>query len=135
MKQIHDDYAQHSIGLHCMAHWMNLTMQTLLVFSLVKHIENLLRTLHAYFAHSLKRHLEFTKLVEIMETNGNKILCNNKTRWISMLSSAKKVMVEYKTLLVKMAMDQNTNQQAKFNYMNTYVTYRFYLGLHAFCPC
>jgi len=33
-----------------------------------------------------------------------------------MLSLAKKMMVEYKTLLVKMAIDQNINQQAKFNY-------------------
>jgi len=42
MKQIHDDYAPYSIGVHCMAHWMNLAMQTLLVFPLVKHIENML---------------------------------------------------------------------------------------------
>jgi hypothetical protein len=42
-------------------------MQTLSGFPLVKRIESLLQTLHAYFAHSLKQHLEFTKLVEIME--------------------------------------------------------------------
>ncbi len=70
-----------------------------------------------------------------METKSNKILCKIKTQWIFMLSLAKIVMVEYRTLWVKMAMDKNTNQQIKFNYMNTYVTNRFYLGLHAFCPC
>lgn len=80
-------------------------------------------------------HLEFTKLVEIMETKSNKILCKIKTQWIFMLSLAKIVMVEYRTLWVKMAMDKNTNQQKKFNYMNTCVTNKFYLGLHAFCPC
>jgi len=70
-----------------------------------------------------------------METKRNKILCNIMTQWIFMLNLAKKVMVEYKTLLVKMAMDQITNQQAKFNYMNICVTYKFYLCLHAFFPC
>ncbi len=69
-----------------------------------------------------------------METKGNKILCNIKIRWVFMLSLAKRVMVEYKTLLVKMAIDQNIDQQAKLNYMNTCVTYIFYLDLHAFCP-
>jgi hypothetical protein len=33
-----------------------------------------------------------------------------------------------------MAIDQNIDQQAKLNYMNTCVTYIFYLDLHAFCP-
>ncbi len=64
-----------------MAHWINLVVQTLLVFPLVKHIENLfIQTLHAYFAHFPKRHLEFRKLAEIMEKKGNKILHSVKTR-------------------------------------------------------
>jgi len=46
----------------------------------------------------------------MMETKGNKILFNVKIQWISMLSLAKKMMVEYRTLLVKMVIDQNTNQ-------------------------
>jgi len=50
-----------------------MVLQTLFIFPLVKHIENLfIQTLHVYFAHSLKRHLEFSKLIEIMETKGNK---------------------------------------------------------------
>jgi hypothetical protein len=73
-------------------------------------LENLLQTLHSYFAHSPKRHVEFTKRVEFMQTKGNKILRNVKTKWISMLSLAKKVMVKYKTLLVKMALGNPTNQ-------------------------
>jgi hypothetical protein len=60
-KQIQDDYAPFSIGVHCMAHHMNLAMQTLFAIPLVKHIESLLQTLHAYFAHFPKQHLEFTK--------------------------------------------------------------------------
>ncbi len=60
-KQIQDDYAPFSIGVHYMAHHMNLAMQTLFVIPLVKHNESLLQTLHAYFAHISKQHLEFTK--------------------------------------------------------------------------
>ncbi len=50
-----------------------------------------------------------------METQGDKIIHNVKTRWISMLNLAERVLVEYITLLVKMAMDNFTNHQAKFN--------------------
>lgn len=52
-KQTHDDHVFNSIGVHCMAHHTNLTMQTLSSLLLGKHIESLLQTLHAYFAHSL----------------------------------------------------------------------------------
>jgi len=51
-----------------------------------------------------------------METKGNKILHNIKIQWISMLNIAKIMMAEYKTLLVKMAMDYNTNKLTRFNY-------------------
>jgi hypothetical protein len=51
-----------------MAHHTDLVVQILSGLPLVKHIESLLQTLHAYFAHSPKQHLEFTKLIEVMET-------------------------------------------------------------------
>ncbi len=79
-------------------------------------IENFVQCLYSYFAHSPKRHLEFIKIMELMATKGNKIFLNVKTRWISMLSPAKRIMVEYKTLLVKMTLDNLTNQQAMLNY-------------------
>jgi hypothetical protein len=56
-KQIQDDYAPFFISVHCMAHHTNLTMQILFAILLVKCIESLLQTLHAYFAHFPKRHL------------------------------------------------------------------------------
>jgi hypothetical protein len=65
-KQIKKNYVFHSIGVHCMAHHTNLAVQTLLGLLLVIQLENMLQTLHSYFAHSPKRHLEFTKLVELM---------------------------------------------------------------------
>jgi hypothetical protein len=115
-KQIFDDHAPYSIGIHCMPHHTNLVVQILSGLPLVKHIESLLQTLHAYFAHSPKRYLEFTKLVEVMETKRNKILHNVKIRWISMLSLAKKVLAKYGTLLMKRAMDCPTNHQVELNY-------------------
>ncbi len=53
-----------------------------------------------------------------MQTKGNKILLNVKTRWISMLNLAKRLMEEYKTLLVKLTLDSPTNQKTKLNYEN-----------------
>jgi hypothetical protein len=66
------------IGLHCMVHQTNLTIQTHSDLHLVFCIENLLQCLYGYFSHRRKRHLEFIKLVEIMETKGNKISTTSK---------------------------------------------------------
>lgn len=65
----------------------------------------MLTSLHAFFAKSPKRHLEFVKLAELMQSKGLKILKNVKTRWISMLSPAVRVMSEYRVLIVKMSLD------------------------------
>jgi hypothetical protein len=45
-----------------------------------------------------------------MQTKGNKILRNVFVKWSFMLSLAKRVMAEYNTLLLKMALDNPTNQ-------------------------
>jgi hypothetical protein len=50
-----------------MAHRTNLAIQTLFKLNIVNRLENLLQTLYAYFSMSLIMHLEFNKLVEIME--------------------------------------------------------------------
>jgi hypothetical protein len=73
-KQIRDNYSLHSLWVHCMAHQTNLVVQTLLKLHMVICLENLLQTLHSYFAHSFKRHLEFPKLAKLMKTMGNKII-------------------------------------------------------------
>jgi hypothetical protein len=72
-------------------------------------LENLLQTLLAYFNQNPKKHFEFSKLVKIMKTKGNKLLKNIKTKWISMLDPTKEVMVGYCTLVVKMALDYLKN--------------------------
>jgi hypothetical protein len=75
----------------------------------VIYLEHLLQTMQNYFARSLKKHLKFTKLVEILEMNGNKILQIVKARWISMLSLAKRLMAKYRTFLVKMTLNNVIN--------------------------
>ncbi len=55
--------------------------------------------MYMYFAQSINRHLEHTKLAKIMETKGLKILYNVKTWWVSMLTPSKHVLFEYKSLV------------------------------------
>jgi hypothetical protein len=98
-----EKFAPYLMGMHCMFHRTNLAVQALSNFSLVSKIETLLQALHSYFTSSPKRHLEFTKLAEIVETRGLKILGNVRTCWISMLEPLKCVLSEYKTLIVKMS--------------------------------
>ncbi len=71
---------------------------------MVAKLEDLLQSLYFYFSNSSKRHLEFAKLIEMVET-WLKILWNVKIWWINMLEPLKRVMVEYKTLIVKMSQD------------------------------
>ncbi len=70
----------------CIAHCINLAIQTLDGLKLVGKIENLLALMYNYFAHNLKHHLEIYKLVELLKCNNSKILKNIKTQWMSMLS-------------------------------------------------
>ncbi len=78
-RQIQDKYAPNLEGIHCMAHRTNLAMQTLFYILVVKCIEDLLQLLHSKKIHSLKRHFEFLKLVDLMKVKGNKILQNVRT--------------------------------------------------------
>jgi hypothetical protein len=88
-----------------MVHRTNLAVEPLSNLPLVSKIESLCKSMHNYFFHSSKQHLEFTKLVEIVETKGFKILNNVKTRQISLLEPLKCVLGEYKTLIAKMCED------------------------------
>jgi hypothetical protein len=71
--------------------------------------------LHGYFAASPKRHLEFTKLAKVVETEGLKILRQVQTRWISLLEPLKRICGKYKTLIVKFAEDAPKESAAKKN--------------------
>jgi hypothetical protein len=65
-------------------------------------IEEMIADIYKFFCKSPKKHLEFVKLAELLESKGNKILRNIKTRWLSMLAPAVRIMNEYRPLLVKL---------------------------------
>jgi hypothetical protein len=67
-------------GVHYMAHCTNLAIQTLSNLSLVGKIKNFFTSMHIYFAHNPKHPLEASKLAELLECKGNKIVKNIKTR-------------------------------------------------------
>jgi hypothetical protein len=55
-----------------------------------------------FINHNPKKQVVFTKLAKIMETKGNKILCNIKIKWIFMYSFVKGLLVKYHSFLMKM---------------------------------
>jgi hypothetical protein len=116
-----------------MAHPTNLVVQVLLNLPMVAKLEDLLQALYFYFSNSLERHLEFIKLVEILEIRGLKILQNVKTRWISMLKPFKWVMAKYKTLIVKMSRENVSVAQARFD-LNLLCHLHMLLGLFCLLP-
>lgn len=59
-----------------MAYWCNLTMQTLSYVTLIAKIKGLITSMYTYFNQSPKKHLQNTKLVEVIESRGLKILRN-----------------------------------------------------------
>jgi len=109
-------HAPYFSGVHCMAHCTNLVVATLSSLKLVSKVESLLVGMYNYFIHNPKQHLDFYKLAKILESKGNKLLKNIKTRWISMLSPCKNFFVEYKLLVVKMVEDNDHIENAKSNY-------------------
>ncbi len=100
----------------CIAHCINLAIQTLDGLRLVGQIENPLALMYNYFAHNLKHHLEIYVFVELFKCNINKILKNIKTQWMSMLSPCKRMLNEYQMLVVKMVEDNVNIVIVKANY-------------------
>jgi hypothetical protein len=131
--QMHDFYAPFSLGVHCMAHRMNLVIGTLSLYPLVSNIEGLLASLHTYFSGRPKRCVQLVKLTGIMETKVLKMLKCVKTRWVSMLFPCKRILSEYRTLVVKMALDMNTCSAAKDNF-DMLVDLEIMLAFHYLVP-
>jgi hypothetical protein len=72
-------------------------------------------------------------LANIVETAGQQILRNVKTRWISCLEPVKRVMSEYKALVLKMHMDSSSLATAKAN-LNLLCEIELLLGLACILP-
>jgi hypothetical protein len=54
-------------------------MMVLSNFSSIVQLKVLLQLMHAFFSHSLKKHLEFQKLCEVFTKRRNKLFMNVKT--------------------------------------------------------
>jgi hypothetical protein len=72
--QLKEKFVPCMMGQHCMAHKTNLVIQVLSNVPMVAKLEDLLQSMYFYYSNSPMQHLDFTKLVEIMETRGLKIL-------------------------------------------------------------
>jgi hypothetical protein len=77
---------QHSsidIMLHLWWHWMvhrcNFILQIFSNLLIISRLKFFIQYLYYYFFKSLKKHLDFVQLAQIMETKGSKILKNVKT--------------------------------------------------------
>jgi hypothetical protein len=103
--QLQNNVAPFMLGIHCMAHRTNLAVEPLSNLPLVSKLEALCHGMYAYFSHNPKRHLKFQKLADVVETEGLRVLRNVTTRWISLLDPLRRIMGEYKTLLVKLCDD------------------------------
>jgi hypothetical protein len=110
IRQLKEYVAPFLFGVHCMAHRTNLEVEPLSRLPLVSKLETLCQAMYNYFKQSSKKHLEFQKLANLVETKGLSILRNVKTRWISLLEPLKRVLGEYKTLIVKMYEDAVVKQ-------------------------
>jgi hypothetical protein len=105
------------IPVHDFAYRTNLAVEALSGLPVVKKLESLCKSLHAYFLGSPKCHLEFTKLAEVVETEGLKMLNKVQMRWISLLESLKRICGEYKTLIVKFAEDATQESGSKKTFL------------------
>jgi hypothetical protein len=131
--QLKENHAPFVFGMHCMSHRTNLAVQTLSQVPLVTRIEELLQGLYSFFLHSPKRNQELADLANIVETASQKILRNVKTRWISCLEPVKRVMSEYKALVLKMHLDAPSLASAKAN-LNLLCEIELLLGLACILP-
>jgi hypothetical protein len=114
--KINANYASLSIEVQCMIHKCNLAFKTLFNLGITNSIENLLQSCHFSFLPTQKKHLRFTKLINMMETKGPKILMNVKTQWISLLELLCNLKNIYVTFLAKMSKDMINNQVIKVPY-------------------
>jgi hypothetical protein len=101
--------------------------------SLVVHIESMLQSFYTFFSHSPKKVLEFLTLAKILETKGLKLMCNIKTHRISMFKPLKQLLMEYKSLVIKMYMDASKSKHV-WNNLDLLCDLELVLGLPCILP-
>ncbi len=125
--QMKEKLAPYLVAMQCCAHSTNLAIQTFSSLSIVHCLEDLLQSLHYYFAKSPKRVLELQKVATFLNTKGNKILRSVQTR---QLFPCKQVVVKYKTLIAKMSKDQIENEATRSN-LQKLLDLELIFGLHS----
>ena len=105
-KQLLENWSPYVLHVHCYGYRFNLVVKTLSDLDIVSDIEDLVKAVHAYFAHSPKKYSEFHSLALLMETKGLKLLKNVCTHWCSLITPLRRVVAEYPSLLAKMFADR-----------------------------
>jgi len=75
----------------------------------------------------------FTKLAKIIETKGNKVLCNIKIKWIFMCSIVKGLLVKYHIFLMKMTWNAFTITSVKLE-LSSFIDVGTSLDYMSSCP-
>ena len=101
-KQLLENWSPYVLQVHCHGHRFNLVLKTLSDLEIVFDIKDLVKVVHAYFAHNLKKYSEFHSLAVLMETKGLKLLKKICTCWCSLIAPLQRVVAEYPSLLAKM---------------------------------
>jgi hypothetical protein len=128
--QLSRQFVTYMMTVHDVIHRTNLVVLSLSSLPIVKKLEHLYNSLHFYFSSSPKRYLEFSKLAEVVETNSQKIFGNVKTRWILLLEPMKRLLLEYKTLIVKMSNnvgEENKAAQNLSSLCNVHIFWHFFM--------
>ena len=90
-KQLLENWSHYVLHVHCYGHRFNLVVKTLSDLDIISDIEDLVKVVHAYFAHSPKKYNEFHSLALLMETKGLKLLKNVCTCWCSLIAPLRHV--------------------------------------------
>jgi len=93
--QIQSKFAPFCTGVHYMAHRCNLAAKLLSTLPIFIVVEQVIQKTHSYFNKSPKRLYEYQKFIEVMETKGLKPLLQVLTRWVSLLESLRRLLVDY----------------------------------------
>jgi hypothetical protein len=83
-----------------------------------------------FLAHFPKKFANFQKLANLLQTKGNKFICNVKTRWINMLFPAKQVHPKFHPFIIKMHVES-----AKFDVVGKNLSYMFDVDVILGLPC
>ena len=95
-------------------------------------IKGLLKKIHANFSHSPRRHFEFVKLVDVMETKGLKLLIHVQTYWMLLLEPLRRLLAQYRVILAKMVEDYDDKKEAHVIFL-VFIFYIFTLTLALDC--